>query len=101
MTPETLSATAGIALSLAFAYIPGLSTWYEALDPTRKRLVMLLALVLVSLGAFGLACFGWAELPVTCDQPGVLGLLQALILTLVANQATFLIAAPGKPARTG
>jgi hypothetical protein len=90
VTPEILASAAGILLSLAFSYIPGLSTWYAAKDPTIKRLIMLAALVVVAAGVFGLSCakvYSW----VTCDQPGATGLVTALVLALVANQATFLI----------
>ena len=90
MTPELLAAAAGILLSLSFSYIPGLSTWYAAQDPTRKRLIMLAALVVITGGVFALSCanvFAW----VTCDQAGATGLVTAFVLALVANQSTFLI----------
>ena len=47
MNPEVLSAAAGVLLSLAFSYLPGLNGWFSSLDGTHKRLVMLAALVLV------------------------------------------------------
>jgi hypothetical protein len=95
MSAETISAGAGILLSLAFSYVPGLSGWYNTLDGTRKRLVMLAALVLVVGGMLGLSCLGvplagGAALP-ACNQAGVLALLQALVVALVANQATYMI----------
>jgi len=46
MTPELLSSTAAIFLSLLFSYIPGFSSWYDPLSPTLKRLVMLALLLL-------------------------------------------------------
>ena len=98
MTSEQLAITAGILLSLAFNYIPGLNDWYQALEGTYKRLIMLLALVLVAAGAFGLSC--WKVYPnpiVTCDVPGAWGLVQALFMSLVANQTTYLISP--KPAK--
>lgn len=45
MNADTLSATAGILLSLVFAYGSGVSKWFEALDGLYKRLVMVGALV--------------------------------------------------------
>ncbi len=50
MTTETLSATAAILLSLAFSYLPGLSTAYQGLSSIHKRLVMLALLVLTAVG---------------------------------------------------
>jgi hypothetical protein len=95
MSAEMISACAGILLSLVFSYVPGLSDWFEALDGAHKRLVMLAALVLVVGGMLGLSCLGipqigGAALP-ACSQAGLLGMLEALVLALVANQAAYLI----------
>ena len=92
MTADTLSASAAILLSLAFSYIPPLNQFYQQLDATAKRLVMLIALLVTAVGAFSLTCAGFASvlgLPLTCDTPGALGLLRALIAALVANQAAY------------
>ena len=98
MTSEQLAVAAGIVLSLLFSYVPGLNDWYQALDATKKRLIMLGALLVVAGAAFGLSC--WPAFPepvVTCDQAGAYGLLKALFASLVANQTTYLITP--KPAR--
>jgi Kef-type K+ transport system membrane component KefB len=92
MTPDTLSASAAILLSLAFSYIPPIENLYQRLTPAYKRLVMLVALLLTAAGSFALACAGFAPqlgLPLTCDTPGAFGLLRALIAALVANQAAY------------
>jgi len=94
MSPQSLSTIAAVALSLAFSYIPGLSPWYERLGGIEKRLLMLCMLIAVAVGAFGLACTGWAaefDLGLSCDQPGAIALLQSLVLALAANQSTYLI----------
>ncbi|NMC12674.1 MAG: hypothetical protein GYA34_07295 [Chloroflexi bacterium] len=97
MSAEMLAAIAGALLSLLFSYVPGLSDWYASLGAaqndqgTRKRLVMLGLLALVAAGSFGLSCAGWGTgygLELSCDQQGVMGLLQALLLAAMANQAT-------------
>jgi hypothetical protein len=96
---ETIAMAAGVLLSLAFSYIPGLQTWYEALTGTEKRLLMLGLLVLVSGGVFGLACLDWSKFfglptgnpPMTCDAPGAGVLIRALILAVIANQAAYQI----------
>jgi hypothetical protein len=100
MTAETLTLLAGAILSLGFNYVPGLSGWFERLGEgaedggTRKRLVMLLLLAAAAAGAFGLACSGWGAefgLGLSCDRPGLSGLLIALIQAVVANQAVYAI----------
>ena len=95
MSAEMLSAVAGIMLSLVFSYIPGVSDWFAALDGTRKRLVMLAALLAAAAGAAGLSCLGIAQvggaaLP-GCTQGGLQSILEALVVALVANQAAYLI----------
>jgi hypothetical protein len=95
MTPETISATAGVLLSLLFSYAPGVSAWYADLDGAGKRLVMLAALLLTAGGLLALSCLGvgqvfGAPLP-ACDRAGLQGLLEGLVIALVANQSTYLI----------
>jgi hypothetical protein len=94
MSTETLTAAGGILISLACSYVPKLKDKYAALDGTQKRLVMLVALLAITAGTFGLSC---AEVAisgvtlVTCDQAGAVSLVQPFIAALVANQAAFLI----------
>lgn len=94
MTSEQLTAIAGALLSLAFSYVPGLRRRYEPLTETAKRLVMLVLLLLVAAGVYGLACTHWGvllEIGITCDKPGLRRLVWALVLAIMANQATFFI----------
>ena len=94
MNANDLSAIAGLLLSLAFSYIPGLSPWFDMLDGIRKRLIMLGLLAVVAIGTFGLACAGWGVsigLSVTCDQAGAIGLVRSFMVAMIANQAMFLI----------
>lgn len=94
MTTNQLTSIAAVILSLAFSYLPGLSGWYEALRSEAKRLTMLGLLVLVAAGVFSLACAGFGlslGISLVCDSQGAFGLLQTLIMALVANQATYLI----------
>ena len=90
MSAEQLAAIAGVILSLLFSYVPGLSDWYGALDPTKKRLVMAVLLLAVAAGVFGASC-GKLVAGVTCDKAGALALISAFITALVANQAAYQI----------
>lgn len=90
MTAEQLSALAGVILSLAFSYLPGLAPWFDKLETTVKRLVMALLLLVVAAGAFGLSCAGVVD-AATCTQAGAWSLLNVFVAALVANQATYLI----------
>jgi hypothetical protein len=95
MTSETLSLVAGILLSLAFSYVPGLREHFDALDPTRKRLVLLGALLAVSIAIYGLACSSWGAgwgVALSCDRRGLAELVRILVLAVVASQAAYQLA---------
>ena len=98
MTENTVGMLAGALLSLLFGYAPGLRPWYEALEPTRKALVMAGALLVAALLLYGAACYTPWPVGVTCDEAGFWTLAQLFIAALVANQATYLIGV--KPTRT-
>lgn len=91
---DPVSALAGILLSLGFSYVPGASNWYQSLSGEVKRLFMLALCLLVVGVEFGLACGNLAQdfgIQVTCDRAGAVGLVQAFITAVIANQATYLI----------
>jgi hypothetical protein len=90
MTPELISSIAGILLSLMFSYIPGVNAWYENLEGTYKRLIMLGLLFMVAAGIFGLGCANLIS-DVACTKEDALRMLQVFITALIANQTTFLV----------
>ena len=94
MNIESLSAAAGIVLTLCASYLPGFSDWYEPLAPNAKRLLMLTLLLATSLISYGIACAGLGvELGITieCNQQGALTVLRAFISALIANQSAYAI----------
>ena len=94
MNADTLALIAGVVMSLAFSYIPGLKTWFGKLASERKQLTMGIVLVAVAGAILGLACAGVGGdlgIAVTCDRAGVLAFARVLILALIANQSTYLI----------
>lgn len=94
MSADTLNLFAAAVLSLVFGYFPKLKDWYASLDNGQKRLIMALVLFVVSGAIFGLSC--WKMVPsdwklVTCDIPGLVGLVRAYILAVVANQGIYML----------
>ncbi len=92
MTTETLTLLTASLTSLLFSYVPGFKNWFEQLNGTQKRLVMVCALGIVALSCYGISCSEariWLEHPVRCDQAGMLTLLKLWLDALVANQATY------------
>lgn len=93
VSPELLTLVAGVILSLLFSYVPGVNTWYAAQSDEYKKLFMLILLAVTAGGIFALACGGVLPelfgLAVTCDQTGALGLVQAFLYALIANQSAY------------
>lgn len=90
MSETTLASLAGILLSLAFSYIPGLRDKYATLSPDYKRLVMLGALLFVSIGVFAAGCLGYSA-KVSCDMAGAQVLLGLFITAAIANQGAYML----------
>ena len=98
MNENIVMSLAGAVLALTFGYAPGVRQWYEALEPTRKALVMAGALLLASVLLYLAGCYTPWQVGITCDETGFWTLTQLFIAALVANQATYLVAV--RPSRT-
>lgn len=92
--PSVIPSIAGIVLSLAFKYIPGLAPWYDAQSAQTKSLVMLASLVGAVVVIMVAGCANLA-FPGVCEGTGWRDVLQGFVLALVAtttaNQATYLV----------
>lgn len=100
MTSNELSALAGVLLSLAFSYLPGLRTWYADQSPEVRSLVMLVALLSAGLLAFAVSCSGIQQV-VACSEPGVKSLLVAFGSAAAANVTTYTLTKRISPAMQG
>ena len=56
MENNLLVMIAGVVLSLAFGYVPGLREWYAALDGVRKAQVMAGVCLASAVGVFAASC---------------------------------------------
>jgi hypothetical protein len=93
---QTLAAIAGVVLSLLFSYVPGMREWFDALEGTYKRLLMLALLAIVSVGIFVLGCAGVVQ-GIPCTQDGGWQLLQLFIAAAIANQTAYSFAPKPQP----
>ena len=94
MSAESLSLIAGTFLSLIFSYIPGAKDWFMQFEPEVKRLIMLGLILISSAVGFGLSCLGWGfdlGINLSCDQSGLLGLVQQIVIAIIANQSIYAI----------
>lgn len=80
----SIAAVAGLVLSLAFSYIPGLKDWYDRLTPTPKRALMALALIVVTAALLAYKCRAESG----CYGVNFETYVAALIASLVTNQST-------------
>lgn len=87
---DLIASVAGVLLSLAASYIPGVSTRFAALQPDQRRFVMLLALLVASVGVFGASCAGLFDV-VACSRDGGVTIARAFIWAMVANQSAYAI----------
>lgn len=75
----------GVALSLGFAYLPGVKDWFEQLDSRYKPLIMAGGLLLLTAGKLVVVC--------RLDQPCYLvnwwGYLQIWGMAILANIGTY------------
>lgn len=91
MSVETLGSYAGIVLSLFMAYVPGVREWYDRQSAQMKATIMGGLLIVVALAVFGVSCGNLWPL-VECSVNGAKGLFLIAVNTLIANQATYLLA---------
>ena len=90
LTPELLASLAAIFFSLVFAYVPRVSTWYNALDGEYKASIMGGVIIAVGLAAFGLSCGGFIALEgVACTQTGIVAVIQVILFALIANVGSY------------
>lgn len=85
MTAESLVALGATALSLLFAYVPGAQGWYDALESTKKRLVMAVGLLVIAGTAFGLSCAQVVDV-MACTQTGAIEFAKLYFMALGINQ---------------
>ncbi len=88
MTPEQIAAIAGVVLSLAFSYVPGLKDWFDRLSGDYKRLVMLGLMFGVVAVIFGLSCAGLLA-TFACTWLGAWDAFWLLILAAIGNQTAY------------
>lgn len=90
LTPELIASVVTILFSLAFAYLPGVKTWYSALESEHKAAIMGLVILLVGAGAFGASCGGFVRLEgISCTQTGVVALVQTVLFALLSSVGSY------------
>ena len=84
-----VAAVAGVVLSLALTYIPGLRVWYAGLTSQIKSLIMLGLMVICSVTILLLAFYNILPVihPVTWSD-----VVSVVVLWMMANQATYTLA---------
>lgn len=86
--PELIAAVAGIAITLALAYVPGLKQRWEKLDGVRKRAWLGVLYVAAGVGLYVPSCFGGPQV-LACDTSSIWNVVFAVILALIAGQGMY------------
>jgi hypothetical protein len=90
MTSDKLAALVGVLISLLFAYLPGLKSWFNKQSSEAKGGITAGVTVLAALAVYGLSCAGWfTQLGVTCSQGGFQQLVTIIIGALVGMGGTY------------
>lgn len=84
-TPDGLVALTGVVISLVFAYFPWVRDWFDKLDPYKKPLVNLLAVLAVTSGNLLIVC----KIEVVCLQNELPVALSTFVAALILNQTTY------------
>lgn len=84
-TADGLIAASGVAISLIFAYFPGVKDWFDKLDPRKKPLLNLIALAAMDVGYLLVSCnFDLQLITQKLPEAGAV-----LLAALIANMTTF------------
>lgn len=89
ITADQLAAAASILLSLVLSYFPPVRQRFEPLASDSKQLINGVLVIVVGAGAFALSCLNWFGLAIACNQQGIEGLVQAVVVALIANSGIY------------
>lgn len=90
VTPELLSAIAGVLIALAFSYIPGLNTKWASLPAELQRLIMAGLMLIVSAVIFLLGCLNFVSIPdFVCTARSAVQFIWTFLLAVMANQSSY------------
>lgn len=83
-----IATVAGVIITLALAYAPGLKDRWEALNGTQKRLVLGILYAAVSAGLYVPSCWGGPVL-VECSTDSIWSVVLAFLMALISGQSTY------------
>ena len=88
--PFDVSATAILAvlaagMALLFDYFPGLASWFDTLEPDKKKLIMLALSAVLGAGAFLGSCLGWFSTNLMCTLTSAWTLALDVFVTVSAS----------------
>lgn len=87
-TPEVIAGWAGVAVSLALAYIPGLRRYLDTLTGDQKRAVMGALILLCAALALTYQCRAQTECLLASLEPWA----RAVLAALIGSQSAYVLA---------
>lgn len=83
-----VAALVAILLAIIFEYVPGAAGWFQKLpSPQHKRLVMLLLMIVVGVGAYVGSCVTPLLPSIACTESGAWVVVKAVVVAIVASQS--------------
>ncbi len=87
LTPAIIAGVVGAIVSLCASYLPRFRVWWADLEADVKQMISAIAMILVAVGIYVLACVPSLGFPyVACPTGGIWSLLGIIIAALSANQ---------------
>jgi energy-converting hydrogenase Eha subunit C len=91
LEPAVLAGIVSVVVSLILSYVPSLRVWFAGIQRQFKSLIMLGILALVSVTIWVAGGLGLLAINIPFDQQGFVGLVKVFLVTVMANQATYLL----------
>jgi hypothetical protein len=85
-----IATIAGVVITLALAYVPGLKAWWEERDSTQKRVVLAALYLAVSAGLYVPSCLGGPQL-VQCSTESIWTVVLAFLMALISSQSMYTV----------
>ena len=93
ITPELLVAIFAALLAVVADWFPPIANWYGKLNASKKKQVMILALVLIALFVYGGSCLN-VFTGIECSKDGLSALIYAVLLAAGINQGVHALLKP-------
>ena len=91
LTPAMITGLTGAVVSVLFARLPRLRTWFNARSAEAKFGIIVGLMALVTAGVTALHCYGFIDAGISCDKLGIEQVIWWFASAMISNQVTYLV----------